>query len=193
MLLSSRWYVQLGEGARRMTDSQVHAAVARCWIDAETPVRKPQSSEWTKLGDAAPANRITEEHVPEDVDTSAMILLSGEFEVVDEREAPPPRLFRKSFALAIVMLAGGALLARGHVPKLDAELDSLAAAMRPAPLPEPVPPPAVTTATPAPPEPVTVTSAATMTIVPKMRAPAPKTRAVTKPKAKAKPKRRTSR
>lgn len=195
-MLSNRWHVQLGEGGRRMTDSQVKAAAARNWIDAETPVRKPQSPVWTKLGDAAPAKRITEERVPDDVDidTSAMILLSGQFEVVDDSAAPskaelasarPPRLAAKLFALAIVMLAGGGLLARRHVPKVDAELDALVAAMRPAPMPTPTPVPPVA-ASPAPsttPVAMTVTSAATLTVVPKMHAPTPRMREPSSPPA----------
>ena len=136
MQLSSRWHVQLGEGGRRMTDSQVKAAAARCWIDAETPVRKPQSSEWTKLGDVAPAKRIAKEDSDtaagaEDITTSGMILTSGEFELVDDDASPngpdakparSSRLAPKLFVLAVAILAGGAVLARHRIPKIDAEL-----------------------------------------------------------------------
>jgi hypothetical protein len=213
MQLSNRWHVQLGEGGRRMTDSQVNAAAARSWIDAETPVRKPQSSEWTKLGDVAPAKRITEEPVA-DIDTSAMILVSGQFEVVDDEASPskeelasarPPRLAPKLFALAVVLLAGGGLLARGRVPKLDAELDAMVAAMRPAPVPTVNHSPAAPAPAPTPIA-MTVTSSATIAIVPKMRAPAPKMPEPSPPKtseppapkkaaahAKAPPKRATRR
>jgi hypothetical protein len=190
MLLSNRWHVQLGEGGRRMTDSQIKVAAERCWIDAETPVRKPQSSEWTKLGDVAPVKRIVKERddvrrADSDIDTSAMILLSGEFEVVGDGDAPtreelraarPPRLAPKMFALALVLLAGGGLLAHRYVPRFDAELHSIASAMRPAPLPTPAavaPSPAA--AKPAPSAVVaSVTSSATLVIVPKMQTPAPK-------------------
>jgi hypothetical protein len=206
---SNCWHVKLGEGGRRMTDSQIGAAAARCWIDAETPVRRPRSSEWTKLGDAAPAPRIVDEPADEkDIDTSAMILLSGEFEIVDDERAPskeelaaarPPRIAPKLFVVALAMLAGGGLLARGHVPKLDAELDAIVTAMRPAPLPTPAAtPPAMTAAAPAA---ITVTSSASLAVVPKMRAPVPKMRepATMKPEskpvvsAKAKAKSRTRR
>lgn len=185
MQLSNRWHVQLGEGGRRMTDSQVKAAAARCWIDEETPVRKPQSSEWTKLGDVAPAKRIAkEDSVAEDITTSGMILTSGEFELVDDDASPskeelksarPPRPAPKLFVLAIAMLAGGAVLARHRIPKLDAELDALVTAMRPAPLPTPMSTPVSAPAARAP-APVSVTSSATLAIVPKMPAPAPKMR-----------------
>jgi hypothetical protein len=195
MLLSNRWHVQLGEGGRRMTDSQIKVAAERCWIDAETPVRKPQSSEWTKLGDAAPARRITAERaaVETDIDTSAMILLSGEFEVVSDEDAPtsdelraarPPRLAPKLFALALVLLAGGGLLAHRYVPRFDAELQSIMAAMRPAPLPTAAPAASTPPANAAPSTVVaTVTSSATLVIVPKMQTPAPKMRAPVAPPA----------
>lgn len=208
MQLSNCWHVQLGEGGRRMTDSQVKAAAARCWIDEETPVRKPQSSEWTKLGDVVATKRMAhdaqEECAAEDITTSGMILTSGEFELVDDDGAPrdeelaparPSRLAPKLFVLAIAMLAGGAVLARHRIPKLDAELDALVTAMRPAPLPAPTPTtPAVAVQAPPPsPSPVTVTSSATLAVVPKMPAPTPKMREPTrapepakKPKAKVK-------
>lgn len=191
MQLSNRWHVQLGEGGRRMTDSQVKAAAARCWIDEETPVRKPQSSEWTKLGDVAPAKRIEREEIEraedaaEDITTSGMILTSGEFELVDDDSSPsreelraarPKRLAPKLFVLAIAMLAGGAVLARHRIPKLDAELDALVTAMRPAPLPTPSVPAVAVQA----PTPITVTSSATLAVVPKMPAPAPKMREPTR-------------
>jgi hypothetical protein len=167
-----------------MTDSQIGAAAARCWIDAETPVRRPRSNEWTKLGEVAPAERIVED---KDIDTSAMILLSGEFEIVDDDAAPskdelatarPPRLAPKLFVVALAMLAGGGLLARGRVPRLDAEVDAIVSAMRPAPLPTPthvaaIPAAAAPVAAPAP---MTVTSSASLTLVPKMPAPVPKMR-----------------
>jgi hypothetical protein len=207
MQLSNRWHVQLGEGGRRMTDSQVKAAAARCWIDAETPVRKPQSSEWTKLGDVAPAKRMAkeesvsnEETAAEDITTSGMILTSGEFELVDDDAAPskeelkaarPPRLAPKLFVVALAMLAGGAVLARRHIPKLDAELDAIVTAMRPAPMPTSTPTPAAVAPT-APaavaPTPMTVSSTATLVIVPKMRAPAIKMREPSPPPAKKTPK-----
>jgi hypothetical protein len=195
MQLSGRWHVKLGEGGRRMTDSQVTAAAARCWIDAETPVRRPQSSEWTKLGDVAPAKRITEERITDDrgdTETSAMILVSGEFEVVDDPSSPtkdelaaarPRRLSPTLFALAVAMLAGGALLARRHVPIVSDELDAIAAAVRPAPTPTPTPAPAPA---PAPRTPLATTAiaSATLAIVPKMHAPAPKMREPSAPPAK---------
>lgn len=186
MMLSNCWHVRLGEGARRMTDSQVHAAAARCWIDKETPVRKPRTSEWTKLGDAAPAKRIAEERVIADIDTSAMILVSGEFELVEDGEAPtraelasarPPSLAPKLFLLGLAMLAGGLFVARAHFPRLDAELHSLAAAVEPAPIPVPAPAPApVAVAT-------KVTSSATLTHVPKMPAPVTKMREPVPPRS----------
>lgn len=206
---SNCWHVKLGEGGRRMTDSQISAAAARCWIDAETPVRGPASNEWTKLGDAAPAKRITEEA---DIDTSAMILLSGEFEIVDDQGAPskeelasarPPRLAPKLFVAALAMLAGGGALAHRYVPRFDAEVASIVAAMRPAPMPMPATPatpakpakPATSAASPAPtpavPVAMSVTSSATLAIVPKMIAPARKMREPSAPpaaKAKRAPK-----
>ena len=98
-MFSHSWHVRLGEGGRRMTDSQVEAAVARCWIDETTDVRKPGAASWGKLADVVPTKkrRITEEPVivgddvaaspPADLETSAMVVLSGEFEIISE--APP--------------------------------------------------------------------------------------------------------
>jgi hypothetical protein len=167
-----------------MTDSQISAAAARCWIDAETPVRRPKSNEWTKLGDAAPAKRISEEA---DIETSAMILLSGEFELVTDEDAPskdelasarPPRLAPKLFVAALAVLAGGGVLAHRYVPRFDAEVASIVAAMRPAPMPTPAAVPVTPT-----PVPMTVASSATLAIVPKMIAPAPKMREPSAPPA----------
>jgi hypothetical protein len=219
-----------------MSTSQIGAAVARCWIDEETHVRKPRSSDWTKLGDAVPdkkERRLTEEPVATDIrgdvetsamlilsgeyevvsdtkkkelETSAMVILSGEYEVVSQKDdqkddapltkeelssARPPRVGRKIFALAVLLVAGGSFAAHRYVPGFDARvhamtttaMSSLRADLGPAPTKTappstPVvasPPPVATPAPPvvAPAPSIVVSGSATTYIVPKMRAPTP--------------------
>lgn len=179
-MVVSLWHVRLGEGGRLMTNSQVGAAVARCWIDEETQVRRPRSAEWTTLKDAVPAKekrRITEEPVMvENIETSGMLLLSGEYEVVSDDGPPtrPSRMAPKLLAAAVLALAGGGYWAHRHPSVLDGKLHAMTAAMSaigsdlaPAAPAKPAP-----VATPEP-APIVVSSSSTIALVPKMRAPTP--------------------
>jgi hypothetical protein len=194
-----RWHVRLGEGDRFMTNSQVHAAAARCWIDEETHVRKPGTSTWTTLKKAVPEKRrITKERVVGEIGTSAITILSGEYEVLSvspvSRETPltkeelkaarPPRLAPRLVAFALLVLVGGALLARRYVPTLETRLRSTVATTSAVPTPATAAPP------PAPVAPVVVaaspTPAAPVVVIPKMRAPSPPAPLVQTPVAVAK-------
>jgi len=119
--MRSRWQVQLGEGARLMTDSQIDAALTRRWIDPTTPACEPGSDVWTTLGEAA---------------KDTIKLISGEYELIDSdgpltkkelAAARPKSLAPLYFFLSLALLAGATSIARREVPDFDGRVsDALA-------------------------------------------------------------------